>query len=212
MGQSVFVPDGFGSPAFVRDLLQKWLDLLEFYENSGQEPDVAYWYGEVSLTGLLAAAAWKLEAGWSLLEFGAKVRRCSGKRCACGDLWVGRGADEATVEAKLVWPDRKISGTRVEMQLNAARTQLHALKKTYRTGTPITVCYVVPWYKGPDGETLGKKALMDLAAWAQSNDMATATHRATIAETQPKSRSYPGVLLIARQESWPQKKSAIKSL
>ena len=52
-------------------LLQTWGRLLDAYDNlkpyyegpCETSRDVAYWYGQRTLTGLLAAAAWKVPGG-----------------------------------------------------------------------------------------------------------------------------------------------------
>ncbi len=62
-------------------LLQMWALLLDYYDTPDQSPDdrdIAYWYGEQTLNGVLAAAAWKVPGGWSLQEFtGEKTPRIS---------------------------------------------------------------------------------------------------------------------------------------
>jgi hypothetical protein len=213
MKDQVNVPDEFGDFVIGSDLLHGWLELLDRYEklellqrrqDPEAEPDVAYWYGECALTGILAAAAWKPDDGWSLVEYDAKARRSSGKTCACGDLWIGRGACATTVEAKVWWFDGKIATAqkRIEDQLDAARVQLHALKRKYRAGEPVSICYAVPYYKLPEGKTRGESAMAELACWAQSKGTATAMHLEKTKNAQTKRRAYPGVLLVARRESW----------
>ncbi len=53
-----------------KGLLREWMRL--FREHEGNDEDVAYWYGERALTGLLSAAAWKVQYWWALEEFVGK--------------------------------------------------------------------------------------------------------------------------------------------
>jgi hypothetical protein len=58
-------------------LLVTWAGLIERYDGASDTDqrlkDVAYWYGERALTGLLAAAAWRTNKyWWSIEEFTGK--------------------------------------------------------------------------------------------------------------------------------------------
>ena len=53
----------------LRRVLKNFCQCLENYDYP--KNDIAYWYGERALTGLLASAAWKVRGGWSLEEFAA---------------------------------------------------------------------------------------------------------------------------------------------
>lgn len=130
-------------------LLGKFADCIKQCDDANPR-DVAYWYGERSLTGLLAAAAWLMPDGWSLEEFTGE--RSKGKKPKVtpgrGDLWLQIGQRKFTVEAKVTWPEQlgnieRWKG-RVETKLGRAFSQLSQLAKPYRYGVPLAVCYVVP--------------------------------------------------------------------
>ena len=214
MKDAVTVPDGFSNGTLWKDLLNKWLDLLKEYEKS-RKKDLGYWHGERPLTGFLGAAAWLLDEGWSIEEFSAKRLEGSQKTAGRGDLRIGRGEDKATIEAKIYWANQQMpaAGSKLQERLGDAKRQLHALTKSYRIGRPVSVCYVVPWFRGPMGKQKGRKILSELEAWARSREaraksqaMATARHVTARERTKSEGSDYPGVLLVARQESWPEKK------
>ncbi len=123
-------------------LLDGFAKLLDEYNEHPQE-EVAYWYGERALTGLLAAAAWRLSEGWSLEEFTAKGRRNGSRR---GDLWIGTNGARFTVEAKYIWIGSDTSGVTKNAfdELNTALKQLCNLEKSYQVGVPVALCYIVP--------------------------------------------------------------------
>jgi hypothetical protein len=187
--------------------LNQWLKLLERYEGGDDKSDVAYWYGERSLTGLLGAAGWLLPDGWSLEEFSTKRKPKSGNGTGRGDLWIGQGTSEATVEAKIYWVDQKkrTAVRYLKDKLDEAAEQLQAVSKKNRVGTPVSVCYVVPEYDVPNGHERGVETITELEAWAlaQDNPLATAKHfAASGVKTESKGSEYPGVLLVARREKW----------
>jgi len=109
--------------------------------------DAAYWYGERALTGLLAAAAWKLN-GWSLEEFTSLRWKGQKEKTGKGDAWVGLGGIAFTIEAKVRWPqDTSLDSwqNNVDKGIAEASQQLKDLAPKYKTGTIKTaVCYVVP--------------------------------------------------------------------
>lgn len=201
------VPDGFKNATLWDGLLRKWLDLLRQYEKSKRK-DLGYWHGERPLTGFLAAAAWLLEEGWSIEEFSAKRLEGDRKTAGRGDLRVGLGKAEATIEAKIYWANQQMPTAKRKLRerLGDAKRQLRALTPGYRFGDAVSVCYVVPWFTGPAGKRKGRKILTELEAWATSEKMAIAKHLTTIVKTKSEGSEYPGVLLVARQESWPEKK------
>lgn len=145
----VSVPDSFENSKVWRALLREWIELLHSYStpNGEGERDVPYWYGERSLTGLLAAAAWRLKNGWSLEEFSTLRGQEEEARVGWADLWIGIGGESFTVEAKLTWPegDSESAAERIRERLNEARDQLRAIENAYREGEPFSVCYIVPW-------------------------------------------------------------------
>ncbi len=83
-------------------LLQGWAALLDTW--CWKNPtDLPHWYGEHTLTGLLAAAAWKLGNGMSLEELGA--RRGSVRRHRKGrlDAYIVLRRVFYQIEAKQEW-------------------------------------------------------------------------------------------------------------
>jgi hypothetical protein len=211
----MFVPESFSSRPFWVAVLGRWLGSLKEYEAiDASDRDLACWYGERPLTGLLGAAAWQL-GGWSLEEFCADRRKkhsdetCHGR----GDLWLGSNRSDtsgaATVEAKVLWAyQNSLDAVRTGLndQLKQARKQLRQIKPTDRVGQPFAVCYVVPCYAGPESKQRGERLLTWLAEQTQKEGMANATHLATIGDItdfeDKDRRMYPGVLLVARQEQW----------
>ncbi len=215
MADNPFVPGSFYARPFWLAVLDKWLHLLNQYESiDSSDKDLAYWYGERPLTGLLGAAAWQL-GGWSLEEFGAgRWKKRSGEiRRGRGDLWFGctRGdaTGKATVEAKILWAYQNGADTvktALDDQLKRARKQLRQIELADRVGQPFAVCYVVPCYAGPTSKQRGEDILTRLAEETREEGMATATHLATIGniiDVEDNERpTYPGVLLVASQEKW----------
>lgn len=150
----LFRPKKSPSPP-LRRVLKQFFRCLKEYEDP---KDIAYWYGERALTGLLASASWMTRTGWSLEEFTGlrrKSRRKNGS--GKGDLWLGVGGKEYTIEAKVTWPTQvsnvSLWKTTVNKKLSRASGQLDALAHIYRCGKPLAVCYVVP------AIPLGKKVL-----------------------------------------------------
>jgi hypothetical protein len=215
MADNPFVPEAFSARPFWLAVLGRWLSLLKEYEGvDPSDKDLAYWYGERPLTGLLGAAAWQL-GGWSLEEFGAgRWKKRSGEtRLGRGDLWLGctRGdaTGAATVEAKILWAYQNSLDavkTALDDQLNRARKQLRQIESADRVGEPFAVCYVVPCFAGSKSKQRGERLLTWLAGQTRQEGMADATHLATIGnitDVDDKERpTYPGVLLVARQEQW----------
>jgi len=206
MNQSISVADSFTQRSLWNDVLMQWLELLKRYESgSGDDFDVAYWHGERPLTGLLGAAAWMLQDGWSLEEFSTKRKFESYKIHGRGDLWFGRDKENSTVEAKIYWAGETIGTAKKYLleRLDEAAAQLRSLKKNNRNGDPVSVCFVVPWYDAPKGKTRGLETLAKLEKWAREESLTTAKHIAAAnACITSKGSEYPGVLLVARQESW----------
>jgi hypothetical protein len=198
------VPTTFPQTQFWKDLLNQWVELLQRYElgaDDDDDPDVAYWYGERPLTGLLGAAGWLLQDGWSLEEFSTKRKLKVGNGMGRGDLWVGRGEAKATVEAKIYWAGETIPTAQryLSDKLDEAATQLQAVSKKNRVGDPVALCYVVPWYDIPAGRDRGIEVIAALETWARGQAWATAKHiSASTARTVSKGSDYPGVLLVGR--------------
>lgn len=202
MRQSIFVPSGFPQQRLWEELLGEWLRLLKrFEEVPNSKPDIAYWYGERSLTGLLSAAAWSLEGGWSLEEFGAERGDKSDKQYGRGDLWVGCVHGKATVEAKLVWAVQSSVDSvinEIDKQLGLADEQLRSLEKEYRVDQLAAVCFVVPWYASPEGTKLGEQKLRELEDQAIAKKWAYAKHLSDKVVSCGDGYDYPGVSLVAR--------------
>ncbi len=200
----IHIPEDFPQRLFWTDLLEKWLQLLQRYEVD--KSDVAYWYGERSLTGLLGAATWTLPGGWSLEEFSTKRKSESHTGTGRGDLCIGRDKSEATVEAKIYWVGERIATAQkyLREKLDEAGEQLRAVNRKNQVGDPVSVCYVVPEYEVGTGRERGVKTLAELEAWARDNSLATAKHiAASDTRSESKGSAYPGVLLVAQQEKWP---------
>ncbi len=206
---SISVPDGFSNPDAWRELLSEWIELLHNFStlNDKEERDVPYWYGERPLTGLLAAAAWRLENGWSLEEFSTLRGQEEDATKGRADLWMGIGNESYTVEAKLTWPQGGVEAAihRIRNRLREARTQLRNIEAGYHEGVPLSVCYVVPWPIAIDPIVDVPKAIelmREAAHTFQTEGCAVALfvpHGETPIEDE---RIYPGVILVARQETW----------
>lgn len=124
-------------------VLQEFGKLLEEYNSTD---DVAYWYGERALSGLLAATAWRTRAGWSLEEFSG-LRRTGGRQnSGRGDVWIGIGRRTFTVEAKILWPQGPLKTAIADTRklLDEAGNQLDSLDAKYQADVPAAVCYLVP--------------------------------------------------------------------
>lgn len=185
-------------------LLKRWSALIAY---ATEEDDVPYWYGERSLTGLLAAAAWKLPRSWSLEEFtgrrGKRLRTKSGR----GDLWVGLGKQAYTIEAKVKWPP---SGSGYAVQyarggLTEARKQLWKLSSQYRLGTLIAICYIVPCptKNSPFAKSARVKEMIATVAQKFSGKrFIVASHFPGYELPEEDDRVYPGVILVGRVVSW----------
>jgi len=201
MTEEACIPHTFGNRLLWQTTLDGWLRLLKDYEKAEpSDPDLAYWYGERPLTGLLGTAAW-LAGGWSLEEFGAERKGKSGRvRQGRGDLRFGTGDAVSTVEAKICWAIDELP-----QSLKAARKQLRKLVTAGQDGQPVSVCYVVPCYGRRTRRDVGEVALTKLQDRLKKEGMATAKHFATIQgiEEEREGLIYPGVLLVAREEAWP---------
>ena len=167
----------YGSPRLCSELrtmgweklLEAYRKLLDTYDNlkpyykSDREThrDVAYWYGECALTGLLAAAGNKVPGGWALVEPADEKISDPNEKTPRGwtDMWLRLVEYEFTLEAKLVWPEGTIENAgnlrrkaipmveMVEDALRVADEQLDKLSCDYRIGHPMAVVYVVPGFK-----------------------------------------------------------------
>lgn len=132
-------------------LLEKFAEMLDEYYDPRDPDDVAYWYGEQCLTGLLASAAWSLRSrkGWALVEILETGKKRKERQV---DMWLGIDKDKKasfTVEAKSHPPTGGDPGKSVQSistEIMAALEQLKKIpkKNNYRWGLPAAVCYIVP--------------------------------------------------------------------
>ena len=190
-----------------QSLLRRWSSLITYYISDDGD-DVPYWYGERPLTGLLAAAAWRQRDGWALEEFtgrrGKRLATTSGR----GDLWLGLGPRTYTIEAKLKWPssgaDQALKYARAG--LTAAVEQLRKLSASYRAGTLIAICYLVPCpMAGRTHATTSRQAEILAAVkrhFVGSRSIVASYYPHWDAPEDDNRRIYPGVILIGRVVSW----------
>ena len=194
---------------------KQWASLLRmfarFLDIYNEPPvDVAYWYGERALTGLLAAAAWKLN-GWSLEEFTSLRKRGKQDAAARGDAWFKVGRTAFTVEAKTRWPQ----GTDpdglvkvIERALAAASRQLKNMGSVYKAKTmKAALCYVVP---AIPVESFSGKFRHIQKTFAELPKILGSDHTAAVsywyAQKAPRHKDptdgkfyvYPGVIVVAR--------------
>ena len=207
--ESIFVSQKFHFPETMQSILKEWISILsEYCKPYDGSRDVPYWYGERPLTGLVAAAAWRINNGWALEEFNTIRGIESGGTPGRGDLWIGIGKETYTIEAKITWPEGDLESAkeRVNFRLKEATKQLHDIDTANQEGTPVSVCYVVPWPKV--FETVEKapnysQMLTKLVSYFQIEGFATALFIPDEAPLIEKGRVYPGVALIAKTEKWP---------
>ena len=183
-----------------KQLLNNWIGMLDAFDRkvSGAERDVAYWYGERALTGLLAAAAWKSK-GWGLEEWTTRRGRIRTKGAARGDLWLETEKGKFTIEAKVSWPSTtwKTALKAAKNRLADAEEQLRMLDRKYRYGKPLAVCYIVPEIErrgkyDRDGKIT--EFFENIASSSDDFDI-TATHRPG-KSPEWGGRKYPGVILV----------------
>jgi hypothetical protein len=197
-------------------LLHAWGSMLDYYDVPAPCPgkrDIAYWYGERPLNGLLAAAAWKVPGGWALPEFTTEEPpqeepQSKGQR---GDMWLGFERATFTVEAKVVWVQSTIEDAveEIKRQLTCAHDQLTTLYKDhscYCEGFPMAVVYSVPWF--PANSQFAKESSMrdffrDIPNEFADPTTVTAGYRCQGDPPHWKSvkhgeRVHPGVIFIGR--------------
>lgn len=209
MDKRIIVPEKTKLGLVWGKLLHEWLELINLYTSNpdDERPDVPYWYGERALTGLLSAAAWRLEDGWALEEFTALRGRETERGSGRGDLWLGVGDTVLTIEAKIHWPERDVSSAiqGIKEKLEVARKQLRNLAPDYQQGIAFSICYVVPWPRinSADSASRNAVALLDQVAekFAAKNCM-VAKYSFRSSPPEDAGRVYPGVALVAREEMW----------
>lgn len=191
-------------------LLNIWARLMRKYtnlESTDGEKDVPYWYGERALTGLLAAAAWMLPGGWSLEEFTGQ--RGSGRRVRSGrgDLWIGIGRANYTIEAKVAWPSiaRKGEVPYVRAQLSDGEKQLQNLEPKYREGKGIAICYVVPSLRADKMNGNKERIARHFAKMCgdlKGTGSIVAAYRDNGVLLKHENYIYPGVILVGNVVAW----------
>lgn len=189
-------------------LLKLFGRFLDYYNTPPQ--DAAYWYGERALTGLLAAAAWRLNE-WSLEEFTS--RRSAGRQDTAGkgDAWISVGGTTFTIEAKLRWPrtmDLKNWENQIESGITATANQLKDLDADYKAGTIKTaVCYIVPEITASGYTSISKEVVRRFAKLPLIlGDARTVVGTFCYPRNPPRSKHrtdskyyvYPGVIVVAR--------------
>lgn len=184
-----------------RAVLVQWGQLLDRYESLCREPrDVAYWYGELALTGLLTAAACQLPAGSGLVELPAS--RQEGE-AGSTDAWIRTpGGFWYAVEAKVCWPTSSDAGVihRITEECEQACRQLRNLhpeyRQDYRLDHGMALCYVVPYFRGATVDALD--ALAEQYQRAAPMHL-VATYRCLGEPPEDGGKHYPGLVVVGRQ-------------
>jgi hypothetical protein len=192
---------------------QEWKFVLEklfilFHRYNKPPKDAAYWYGERTLNGLLASAAWMVEKAWALEEW-TSVRIGKGKQgVGRGDLWMGFGEQKSlTIEAKVVWPEgnEKTAVNQIHRELKRADAQLDQLEEASRLKKRAALCWVVPEFKksGPYAKRTNYEEFFNTVGEALEKD------RLFIAcfwyiDKPPvwENKVYPGVMLVSKFSNW----------
>jgi hypothetical protein len=199
-----------------RPLYKQWtLILKEFGKLLNQynlSDEFAYWYGERALTGLWAAAAWRIKDGWSIEEF-TGLRRTGGRQnSGKGDVWIGIQRKTFTVEAKMVWAQgpHATAIRDARKKLSEAGDQLDSLDTTYQVDVPTAVCYIVPELNLNRGHS--KPEAIDqfftkVPHALKSNKRCTGAFWYKNDPLKPhKDKRYPGVIVVAQFWSpWPKR-------
>ncbi len=170
---------------------------------AARDRDVAYWYGERAMTGLLAAAAWHC-GGWSLEEFTGR-RGVKRRRSGRGDLWLSTGKGNYTVEAKVVWPGSsrtEFAVSTANRALREASRQLRTLSEDFVWGRRVAVCYIVPDLakQSLHSEPQKIESLFDgvVANFRKAAVVATYRPRSEVPSVH-RGRCYPGVILVGQR-------------
>jgi hypothetical protein len=213
------------------NLLETYCKLLDTYDNlkpyykSDRETDrdVAYWYGECALTGLLAAAGNKVPGGWALVEPADEKISDPNEKAPRGrtDMWLRLAEYEFTVEAKLVWPEGTLEKAddlgrkairMTHEALRVADERLDRLSCDYRIGHLMVVVYVVPGFKNtrPVAGAFIKEWFAKIADALAKDEVFTAVY---LAEREDRDwptnegKVYPGLIFIGRywkdKSGWP---------
>jgi len=184
-------------------LLSEWGRMIrtsvDLSDRTSQE--VVYWYGERSLTGLLAAAAWKI-GGWSLEEWIARRGRGQAEGAARGDLWLQTKKGKFTIEAKVTWPASTWDYGHYYAKecLKEARYQLKTMDEDYRYGKPIALCYIVPSIavRGAYNKSKLIEEFFKKIPKQKKDFNISASYRPKGPCPEFDSRKYPGVILVGQ--------------
>ena len=196
-----------------RGLLHQWAYLMDKYCNIDKK-DAPYWYTEMTLTGLLAAAAWQLPEGWGLIQWTAR-RSADGneenneKGVGWVDAWIGHGKTWYTIESKLTpiysppnLPDEAIK--KMLCDLAKSQKQLASLDKLDRGKRALAICYGVPDLSSRLAKPQNVQSFFDvIATHFGKKRMLTAIYRPPgrkglreYKEGQKPKRYCPGVILV----------------
>ena len=184
-----------------RSILIEWGQLLDRYEELCRDPrDVAYWYGEVPLTGLLASAAWRVPGGAGLLELSAK--RQVGEAGAT-DAWIRtpKGLWYA-IEAKVCWLGANDTSPtdRIDKERQAACKQLRDLhpkyRLDYRLDHGVALCYVVPSLREGTFDIVQRVAEQYCKSFPTH---LVATYQPLDEAPEDEGKHFPGIVLVGQQ-------------
>lgn len=174
-------------------------DLLDQYEAATipSERDVAYWHTELTITGLLVAAAW--QAGAVALPEFETVRRWHGieeESVGRGDAWIRLPADAwSTVEAKLCW-----SFNEIDESFRQATEDLMSLQPSDRGNAALALVYCVPQL--PLGT--GADAVRRLAHEVLTDAGLVVAYTTPNAAPDAEGHVHPGLIVVGRYFDWPQ--------
>jgi hypothetical protein len=191
-------------------LLKMWGRLMDDWSAVVGRDEVAYWYGERPLTGLLASAVWRV-GGQALEE--SEAARGPRRRPRLGriDSYIILNHKWFQVEAKVAWPTSdapkglSAARSRLSKALSQAREQLETVQDDYYGHVGLALCYVVPELPWPKNATRPKNSNI-LDSLAEENT-ATDAGKSIVAWyapparqrpwiTRPARKHYPGVLIV----------------
>jgi hypothetical protein len=199
------------------DLLTQWVRLLDRYTElsaADGDPDVAFWYGERTLTGLLVAVAWQLDGGAALEEYACLRGETREQSAGRGDAWIRlpKKARWYNVEAK----QRYISNEpitvvkSIQTAIDEAWKQLDGEHPDYHQDAGIALCYGIPDL--PVTDPMGSHSIViglaeQLKKHAKKNQLvATYIPKCDERHVQYQStsglRCHPGVILVGEAHDW----------
>ncbi len=198
-----------------RRLLRQWGALMDEWCDQYRK-DAPYCYGERPLTGLLAAAAWKLGNGMSLEE--VEAQRMPGRRIAFGrlDAWIVLRGVFYHIEAKgpVVFGSNsgtlKVAIRRVCEELKEAARDVRNVPDLYQGDRGVALCYLLHVPRWPQGKKKppGDELLEAVASHFGSGAYAVSAWYTPPAGQRPEDWSkeggkrvrwwYPGVALVGQ--------------